>query len=193
MSAWRLSKAFDSSSATRLTMLCGIKTAARRRTKVTTPRIVNTLERRFVVLAFKASCFCASRCPPTGSGYHFVLYSETGPRFKCILEVNSFHEKAGECQVCFSFFLVRMFLDLSPILRQRVKRQYSANGGRHGVVSKEVHTGVQVGGVGARRARRLWRPWPRALEVNPNLLQRWRQEFQRFAGQRLSRQGAGTR
>ena len=40
-------------------------------------------------------------------------------------------------------------LDLSPILRQRVKRQCSANGGRHGVVSKEVHAGVQVGGVGA--------------------------------------------
>jgi hypothetical protein len=38
-------------------MLCVIKTAARRRTKVTTPRTGNTLERRFVVLAFKASCF----------------------------------------------------------------------------------------------------------------------------------------
>ena len=44
-------------------------------------------------------------------------------------------------------------LDLSPILRQAVKRQYSANGGRHGVVSKEVHARVQVGGVGANRVR----------------------------------------
>jgi hypothetical protein len=48
--------ALDSSSATRLTMLCGIKTAARRRTKVA-PRIGNTRDRRFVVLTFKASYF----------------------------------------------------------------------------------------------------------------------------------------
>jgi hypothetical protein len=41
----------------------------------------------------------------------------------------------------------RHALDLSPFLRQPVKRQYPANGGGDdGVVSTEVHTGVQAGG-----------------------------------------------
>jgi len=34
-------------------------------------------------------------------------------------------------------------MDLSPFLRQPVKRQYSANGGEaHGIASTEVHAGI---------------------------------------------------
>ena len=74
-------------------------------------------------------------------------------------------------------------LDLSPILRQTVKTQISLDGELSpGIVTKAVHQGVQTGRRPAAGTRVSIAEAARALEVGPNVLQRWRREFREGAG-----------
>ena len=59
----------------------------------------------------------------------------------------------------------------------------------HGIVSQTVHTGVQAGRDPATGTGYFNRGSERALEVNPNLLHRWRSEFRQGPGNAFPGQG----
>ena len=72
---------------------------------------------------------------------------------------------------------------MSPFLRQTVKTQNSSNGElSHGIVTQEVHAGVQAGRRPAAGTRGIDGEVARGLEVNPNVLHRWRREFRQGPG-----------
>ena len=75
-------------------------------------------------------------------------------------------------------------LDLPPFLTQPVKAQNPSKGElSHGVVEKDVHEGVQVGCRAAAGTRgSSTGEVARALEVNPNVLHRWRREIRQGPG-----------
>src|SRR5450755_1200006 len=75
-------------------------------------------------------------------------------------------------------------VDLSPFLRQAVKTQNPFKGElSHGIVEKGVDQGVQAGGGPAVGTRGIaGRSGSRSLEVNPNVLHRWRREFRQGPG-----------
>ena len=67
---------------------------------------------------------------------------------------------------------------MGPKLRQRVKAQFSLNGGWcHGFVSEEVHGGIQGGGGTAAGIGGVTGRVARTCEVNLNVLHRWRREL----------------
>ena len=74
-------------------------------------------------------------------------------------------------------------MDLSPFLTQTVKTQFSANGElSHGSVTQDVHEGVQAGCRAAAGRRVSLAEVSRGLEVNSNVLHRWRGEFRQAPG-----------
>ena len=76
-----------------------------------------------------------------------------------------------------------MELDWSPFLRQPVKTHFSLNGElSHGIVTQAVHTGVYTGRRPAAGTRESIAEVARGLEVNPNVLHRWRREFRQGPG-----------
>ena len=69
-------------------------------------------------------------------------------------------------------------MDLSPVLRQPVKRQYSANGGgTHGLSRRKFTREFKLEAVRRLEQGESVVALARALEVNPNLLHRWRIEY----------------
>jgi transposase len=79
--------------------------------------------------------------------------------------------------------LIRCVVDLPPFLTQPVKTQNPLKGRMsHGIVEKDVHQGVQAGCGAAVGARGSLGEVARALEVNPNVLHRWRREIRQGPG-----------
>ncbi len=74
-------------------------------------------------------------------------------------------------------------MDLPPFLTQPVKTQNPSKGElSHGVVEKDVHQGVQAGWVQRLERGSSIGEVARALEVNPNVLHRWRREIRQGPG-----------
>ena len=72
---------------------------------------------------------------------------------------------------------------MSPFLTQPVKTQDPSKGElSHGVVEKDVHQGVQAGCRAALERGSSIGEVARALEVNPNVLRRWRREIRQGPG-----------
>ena len=79
-------------------------------------------------------------------------------------------------------------MDLPPFLTQPVKTQNPLKGRvSHGVVEKDVHQGVQAGSRATRRSS--IGEVARGLEVNPNVLHRWRREVRQGPGNVFPGQG----
>ena len=72
-------------------------------------------------------------------------------------------------------------MDLPPFLRQTVKTQYFSLNGElsHGIVSQAVHEEFKLAAVRRLEQGVSIAEAARALEVNPNVLHRWRREFRR--------------
>ena len=74
-------------------------------------------------------------------------------------------------------------VDLPPFLTQPVKTQNPFKGElSHGVVEKDLHEGVQAGCGAAAGTRGFDWEVARALEVNSNVLHRWRREIRQGPG-----------
>ena len=74
-------------------------------------------------------------------------------------------------------------MDLFPFLTQAVKSQNPFKGElSHGIVEKGVQRGVQAGGGPAIEQGVSLGEVARALEVNPNVLHRWRREIRQGPG-----------
>jgi len=84
-------------------------------------------------------------------------------------------------------------------LTQAVKTQNPSKGElSHGVIEKGVHQGVQAGCGAAAGKRSSIGEVTRALDVNPNVLHRWRREIRHgpgnaFPGHGKQRWAAGRR
>jgi hypothetical protein len=74
-------------------------------------------------------------CPSVARDSSGQIYWETGPRFSCVLGVNSFHEKAGECQTFLSFFLSSSLFLLFPNCSHRAKPPLSPPFHPHSLLS----------------------------------------------------------